>query len=318
MGTIPIDAKTMIIRNKESQIEAWTNTSDLAAGDDGFATVCWALEEISYCANIPFWIFSVSYLSRFYRAIQTDADFLNRFKITASTREKKFQKVEINGVIVLIDAEIFLPIKLLNKYGFITTYCCRGNYFDDEDHSECAYLEAESLPENLLEVAYRAGFYATTHLIRAEFSPEFQKSANEKFGKLLIDWSINNLSDPENYHPEKDLDYRSRVRRKFKIPEAVTGQISAQQLKKFLNIKKPKFKDFAELRSWRDGYSNMTLEMLINQAGELCMKEVKKDLDTDTEIASSLRWVLRGLPIDYAIRKVKIDMEIRTNRLKKG
>ena len=75
-----------------------------------------------------------------------------------------------------------------------------------------------------------------------------------------------------------------------------------------------RFKDFAKLKSGRDEFTAKklpTLKKLVND-------EIKETIDRsfndpDKYLAKVYRWHLRGLPIDLAIRKVKVDAEIEAN-----
>jgi hypothetical protein len=76
----------------------------------------------------------------------------------------------------------------------------------------------------------------------------------------------------------------------------------------------PKFKDFVALRvGGMDEYSRLGYAELKNRMtpGAIVMTEAA--LEIHAERAKVYRWVLRGLPVDYAIRKVKTDLEVSAN-----
>lgn len=80
----------------------------------------------------------------------------------------------------------------------------------------------------------------------------------------------------------------------------------------------PGFKAFAGLKvGGFDQFSRMDLDKLKDQAGKnaaaLALKEFPQDVQHQ---ASALRWMLRGLATDLAIRKVKTDIELGNNRMK--
>jgi len=82
---------------------------------------------------------------------------------------------------------------------------------------------------------------------------------------------------------------------------------------------KAKFKDYAALRSGRDRFSGMKLPELEASVGDQARSDVRSKMafvpegERDTEIAKALRWLLRGLPIDMAVRKVAVDREISSS-----
>ncbi len=73
------------------------------------------------------------------------------------------------------------------------------------------------------------------------------------------------------------------------------------------------FTDFATLRSGRDRFSTTRFAEL--RAGVLPNEyaRVKLAFPKRRELKSCLRWMLRGLPIDKAIRKVAVDRAIQSN-----
>ena len=87
---------------------------------------------------------------------------------------------------------------------------------------------------------------------------------------------------------------------------------------------KAKFRDFAALRSGRDRFSAMKLPDLETAAGDAAVAETRRKMgsvpqaDRDGEVAKVLRWVLRGLPVAMAVRKVEVDREVSVNAEKSG
>jgi len=72
-----------------------------------------------------------------------------------------------------------------------------------------------------------------------------------------------------------------------------------------------RFRDFAKLRvGGRDSYSRQPLTQLRQSINGEDWSVVSEKLRADRDRASCLRWMLRGLPLDKAIRKVRTDMEI--------
>lgn len=86
---------------------------------------------------------------------------------------------------------------------------------------------------------------------------------------------------------------------------------------------KAKFRDFADVRSGRDRFSSVKLTELRDAVPtasvEFALSRMSKvaETDRDAELAKTLRWMLRGLPADMAIRKTEVDREITLNATQK-
>ena len=73
----------------------------------------------------------------------------------------------------------------------------------------------------------------------------------------------------------------------------------------------PGFKDLAGLRSGGiDAFSKLVLAALQERVGATAADQVAQALDDPKAQAAALRWVLRGLGVQRAIRKVQVDAEI--------
>ena len=75
-----------------------------------------------------------------------------------------------------------------------------------------------------------------------------------------------------------------------------------------------RFRDFMGLRSGWDEFSRMKLPELRRLAYS---DEIESAIEGNADRASAYRWVLRGLPLDKAIRKVRTALEIRINAMRK-
>lgn len=70
------------------------------------------------------------------------------------------------------------------------------------------------------------------------------------------------------------------------------------------------FRDFANLKvGGRDRYTPLRLGELKSLVSDSHIVDAALDHD-EKAVASCLRWILRGLPIDKAVRKVRTDLEI--------
>ncbi len=80
----------------------------------------------------------------------------------------------------------------------------------------------------------------------------------------------------------------------------------------------PGFKSFAQLKTGgMDSFSRKRLSELQKEAGEKVSSIVQKEFPKNlTHQASALRWMLRGLATDLAVRKVQVDVDISKKRKK--
>lgn len=78
-------------------------------------------------------------------------------------------------------------------------------------------------------------------------------------------------------------------------------------------MSKLRFRDFQRLKSGRDCYSRMKYDSLVGTISELDRQQIAEQLPENENQAKVMRWMLRGLPLDKAVRKVKTDLEISAN-----
>lgn len=77
------------------------------------------------------------------------------------------------------------------------------------------------------------------------------------------------------------------------------------------------FEDFANLRSGWDKYSSMRLPELRREVDALAMARIEGRFpDDEMSQARAYRWVLRGLSVDKAIRKVAVDLKVSEQKEK--
>ena len=71
------------------------------------------------------------------------------------------------------------------------------------------------------------------------------------------------------------------------------------------------FKDFIRLKCGRDEFSRMKLINLKTAVSHPNCLAVAAEFPDDSKAeASCLRWILRGLPAEKAIRKIRTDLEV--------
>jgi hypothetical protein len=74
-----------------------------------------------------------------------------------------------------------------------------------------------------------------------------------------------------------------------------------------------RFKDFAKLKCGRDQFSAMRVASLQAAVSFADREQIEGVFAEPCDQAKAYRWILRGLPIEKAIRKVKTDQEITAN-----
>jgi hypothetical protein len=136
------------------------------------------------------------------------------------------------------------------------------------------------------------------------------------------DW-FRRLCDAIHHHHEyvyllcsvKEVDGR------FVIPAAPSrdGDAVVRLVRKGMDAK---FKDLIALKSGRDRFSRMKLPELKAAVGEHVVEQaceglgIAGDDPDDDELAKVLRWIMRGLPVYLALRKVEADQVISENAAK--
>lgn len=79
--------------------------------------------------------------------------------------------------------------------------------------------------------------------------------------------------------------------------------------------KKSSFKDYAKLKSGFDDYSKLKKEDLELFLNEVDLFKLRNEFKDEKSYLSCLRWICRGLDMDYAINKIKVDIEIHENAI---
>lgn len=78
------------------------------------------------------------------------------------------------------------------------------------------------------------------------------------------------------------------------------------------------FGDFAKLKSGRDSFSEMKLPQLQDAVSVMDQRSIVEVFpQVESAQASCLRWMLRGLDCQRAIRKVQTDLEISEKAISK-
>jgi hypothetical protein len=117
--------------------------------------------------------------------------------------------------------------------------------------------------------------------------------------------SLNN----KNFESEKEIIFPEKNKSQKKV--------ISNQIQKFVTRgDKNKFKDYLSLKTQgRDEFSSMRLKTLEKKMDEKSILGTKKENFDDKQRAVAYRWILRGLPLIMAIRKIKVDAEVARNSI---
>jgi ribonuclease HI len=74
-----------------------------------------------------------------------------------------------------------------------------------------------------------------------------------------------------------------------------------------------RFRDYAQLRSGFDRWSDIGLPELRRRAPPDAAEAVRAAIVGEVHEAAALRWVLRGLPALMAVKKIETDIEVNRN-----
>lgn len=84
--------------------------------------------------------------------------------------------------------------------------------------------------------------------------------------------------------------------------------IQSVSIQLFLSKKEPDSNDYLQLQCERDLYSKKKIVELKKMVAQEIYDRVRSFFMRDKDQASVLRWLLRGLLVEQAIRKVQIDL----------
>jgi len=248
------------------------------------------------------------WMDRFVNAFLVDSSFRTQFLVDdrKSSRTHNQIGVVIDGQDVQVDEAIAPAIVALNERGVKTAFCCQGG-----PGTPYIALSEGRFPEELIRAWTGSGFRVDQMSVYAD--APFGMSASQPFIQSLSDWMAGCLDT-------SGKSYRLGGSRKNSLPKLPAVQAIGMQkaIKNVIRMgNKAKFRDFAALRSGRDHYSSMPYDELVSLCDEKTLPPVHA-IDDERVRASVLRWHLRGLPLDMAIHKVKVDQEISANSQKKG
>lgn len=129
------------------------------------------------------------------------------------------------------------------------------------------------------------------------------------------------LAMPRSAHKESSRLVSSEPSERKFVADVNSSSVSSNLRLKINDLNttpSPGFKSFAQLKvGGFDSFSRKKLDDLQKEAGDKASGIAKKEFPQSTvHQASALRWMLRGLATDLAIRKVRVDIELSKKQKK--
>lgn len=313
MGTIPIDSvTTMDSQGRHWTFDAWTTTDAWVRPEYGIASVSITEKgqsEPTYILHVCLADWSERWYRRFCQAFLDHSDFRETFRISSEPPNPKHPtvKVQLRNGPADIDVELASAIVALNQAGAITRFCCQGGL------GETGYITLATgcvFPSELIQAWSGAKFDMFCGTIYASAPVGLENEASRQWLQSLHDWLTSTLDlTGRRYHVTS--------RRPFslpRLPEDAATTVVRQDIQQLVRKgRRAKFRDFAALKSGRDEYSHLRYNELIARLSATDTTPIIASNLSESDQAAACRWVLRGLPVEMALRKVRVDREIRHN-----
>ncbi|MBU2767260.1 hypothetical protein HAP94_14025 [Acidithiobacillus ferrivorans] len=190
-----------------------------------------------------------------------------------------------------------LPLKP-NGHVEVTLWTTTGDAMDAEDGCMCFEMEADDGTAYALNVLNAEYSERWERLFLAAFAnhPDFRK-------QFQRDPGTGDTGTPVIAAGKKSLP---------ELPKGTTETVTRKDVGRLKTMGgKAQFKDYVALRSGRDVFSSLHLDVLRAQSG--ISELIEGAIVDDASRAKAYRWVARGLPDWMAVRKVKTDLEIAAN-----
>lgn len=172
--------------------------------------------------------------------------------------------------------------------------------------------------ENLAKIKEETASIIKKHNLKVKFTwvPREQNSIADR---LALPKSRRNKVSKTESKTSKESSVKPE-NRKF-VADVNSSSVSSKlrlQINELNTSPSPGFKSFAQLKvGGFDSFSRKKLETLQKEAGSKASSIAKKEIPKNSsQQASALRWMLRGLSTDLAIKKVKVDIELSKKRKK--
>lgn len=163
------------------------------------------------------------------------------------------------------------------------------------------------LSDSQLAVFWTNGSYAQRSETAYQYTSRIRQALAEIGASLQwIPGKDNRADGPSRAVVQKAL--ATRKERRNQSVESFDG--TPFEKVKSLPLGKLRHEDFAAIKSGRDEFSAMQKPKLIEAVEAQDYENICQALDKEKYQLSALRWMLRGLSVDKAIRKVEVDREI--------
>jgi hypothetical protein len=163
--------------------------------------------------------------------------------------------------------------------------------------------------ENNMKTSIGVRVYQNKKLI-ARYYKEFEHYVNEASFNIFI---VSFL---------RSSDFRSKLQHvgewqgNFRVAsEEWVNESCIKSIQKINALDNPSFQDFMRLKTFgKDSYSNKKKDDLIPSLPiddiRRIQNEFRRDIGGDQLMLAALRWLSRGLSVEYAIKKVRVDAEV--------
>ena len=329
MGTIPFD-EDRVLRGSDRKtflVETFTDTASVSHPEEG-CVWCNIREkgtrEAAFSLTVCYADWKETWYERWLEAFASLPAYREKFRVRDGQDwvQHPSVTVELLGAgFVQIDELLAPAIRKLNDLGCITHASCQG--IDSQEgkaiptaDAPCAYIalaeNSPPLPTELIRAWEGAGFYTDRLSVYANAPFGLLGTAAHRFIESLRDWMSGTL-DESGTRYVMTTERKSSLPPVPVLPPTVAEAKQQKAIKALLRLgKKARFKDFAALRSGTDQWSKMRLAGLQEALGDQFSHVANSGLPEEQQ-ARHARWILRGLPADLALRKVKTDMEIAEN-----
>lgn len=329
MGTLSLDEGRVLqgVDGKAFAVAAVTTTSDIASAEHG-SVWCYVTEKGTGKAEYELVVCTADWTEQWYTrwldAFLAIPEYREQFRKSGPDEAPLHPAVRLelpSGVHADVDELLAPAVAKLNAMGSITTFCCQGVPSSDgvilpEGDACAAYIlldeKGAAIPLDLFKCWQRAGFSTHAFAVHVDAPFGLEREASALFVKSLEDW-VNDTLDSSGERYKLTTPRRNSLPMVPNLPQKALESKQQKAIKALIRKgAKARFRDFAELKSGSDRWSKMRLPNLIKELGGQYEDVAASNLE-DEQKAKVARWVLRGLPVDMAIRKVRTDLEISQN-----
>lgn len=295
----------------------WINICEAENGKSEDARTIWP----EYALTICYADWTADWYERWLAAFLAMPEYREQFRVDLNKSGSVHPAIQVDlgdSGVVSIDEMIAPAIVELNRRGCRTTFCCQGVCANDEAPEPgfspgtayiCMDASGRPFPIELFQAWFDAGFNVTPFTAYADAQYGLEAEASAHFVKSLQDWLAGDL-DVTGQRYLVTGTRKSSVPAIPTVPENVSRAKQESAIRHLIQLgDKAKFSDYAALRSGVDKWSKVRLPALMVELGDRAHEVSRSGLDEEHK-ARFARWILRGLPFDMALRKIKVDIEL--------